>query len=108
MFYAACRVQRKWARRKLGLILILYKVLGSLVDLYKYRSSKSSKIPRHHHSPPSSLILPSFNQIKMKFLVLAAALTVSAMAMPEPVSGGNTLNARDKVKLNQYKSMDDW
>jgi hypothetical protein len=44
----------------------------------------------------------------MKFLVLAAALTVSAMAMPEPVSGGNSLNARDKVKLNQYKSMDDW
>jgi hypothetical protein len=44
----------------------------------------------------------------MKSLMLAATLAIPALAMPGPVSGGLTLNTRDNVKLNQYKSMDDW
>jgi hypothetical protein len=44
----------------------------------------------------------------MKFLAVAAALAIPALAMPEPVSGGSALGARDNVKLNQYRSMDDW
>ncbi|KAF2128746.1 hypothetical protein P153DRAFT_357271 [Dothidotthia symphoricarpi CBS 119687] len=43
----------------------------------------------------------------MKFLALAAAFTIPALAMPEPVSGGLSLATRDAVKLNQYRTMDD-
>ncbi|KAF2020564.1 hypothetical protein BU24DRAFT_416234 [Aaosphaeria arxii CBS 175.79] len=43
----------------------------------------------------------------MRFFVLAAGLAIPALAMPEPVSGGLSLGARDTVKLNQYRSMDD-
>lgn len=44
----------------------------------------------------------------MKFLLIAAACALPALALPEPVSGGDTLEARDKVKLNQYRTLDDW
>ena len=44
----------------------------------------------------------------MKFLLFAAALAVPALALPEPVSGGSFLEARDGVKLNQYKTLEDW
>lgn len=44
----------------------------------------------------------------MKFFLFAAALAAPALAMPEPVSEGASLVARDKVKLNQYRTMDDW
>lgn len=37
----------------------------------------------------------------MKFLLLTAALTVSVFALPE-------LMSRDNVKLNQYRTLDDW
>ncbi|KAH8726759.1 hypothetical protein GQ44DRAFT_771124 [Phaeosphaeriaceae sp. PMI808] len=43
----------------------------------------------------------------MQFFLLAAAIAIPALAMPEPVSGGASLNARDGVKLNQYATMDD-
>lgn len=44
----------------------------------------------------------------MKFLLIAAACALPALALPEPVSGGVTLAARDNVKLNQYRTLDDW
>lgn len=44
----------------------------------------------------------------MKFLLLAATFTISAFALPEHVSGGTSLLARDNVKLNQYRTLDDW
>ena len=44
----------------------------------------------------------------MQFLLLAAACALPALALPEPASGGVTLAARDNVKLNQYRTMDDW
>ncbi|KAK7183170.1 hypothetical protein PSPO01_10717 [Paraphaeosphaeria sporulosa] len=43
----------------------------------------------------------------MKFLALAAALAIPALALPEPVSGGLSLQSRDNVKLNQYRNIDD-
>ncbi|KAH8760999.1 hypothetical protein F5883DRAFT_524306 [Diaporthe sp. PMI_573] len=43
----------------------------------------------------------------MKFILLAAAFTASAFALPEPVSRDTTLLARDNVKLNQYRTLDD-
>jgi hypothetical protein len=44
----------------------------------------------------------------MKFILLAAAFAASAFALPEPVSRDTTLLARDNVKLNQYRTLDDW
>ncbi|OAQ64304.1 hypothetical protein VFPPC_13873 [Pochonia chlamydosporia 170] len=41
----------------------------------------------------------------MKFFLLVAAVAVPALAMPE--AEGVSLNPRDKVKLNQYRTLDD-
>ena len=46
--------------------------------------------------------------LNMKFLLLVGVCALPALALPEPVSGGVTLAARDNVKLNQYRTMDDW
>lgn len=44
----------------------------------------------------------------MKFILLAATFAASALALPEHVSGATTLLGRDNVKLNQYRTLDDW
>ncbi|KAH9896169.1 hypothetical protein F4778DRAFT_783449 [Xylariomycetidae sp. FL2044] len=43
----------------------------------------------------------------MKFLALAVVLAIPAVAAPEPAANGISLAARDKVKLNQYRTMED-
>lgn len=37
----------------------------------------------------------------MKFILLAAAFAASSLALPDFL-------ARDNVKLNQYRTLDDW
>lgn len=66
------------------------------------------KSTHHYHSSPFnhtlsvSLSKPgSPNHSKMKFTLLTAAFMVSAFALPD-------LLARDNVKLNQYRTLDDW
>lgn len=44
----------------------------------------------------------------MKSFLFAVALAIPALAMPEPVAAGVSLEARDRVKLNQYATMEDW
>ncbi|KAI1861641.1 hypothetical protein JX265_009608 [Neoarthrinium moseri] len=45
----------------------------------------------------------------MKFFIIAAALNLPcALALPSDSGDGHSLLARDKPKLNQYRTMDDW
>ncbi|KZM21354.1 uncharacterized protein EKO05_0008896 [Ascochyta rabiei] len=43
----------------------------------------------------------------MKFLIVAAALAIPALAMPQPASEGSALGVRDNVKFNQYRNFED-
>ncbi|ETS74341.1 hypothetical protein PFICI_14207 [Pestalotiopsis fici W106-1] len=44
----------------------------------------------------------------MKFSIVALALSVSSvMALPSEAASGHSLLARDRVKLNQYRTLDD-
>lgn len=43
----------------------------------------------------------------MKFILVAAATSLS-FAMASPTQNGGNLFARDKPKLNQYRTLDDW
>jgi hypothetical protein len=88
-------------------------VPNCLTDIYKGRTGAAQILQIHNIiflpiTPSSPQLLNLQTKAKMKFLALAAALAIPALAMPEPVSGGSSLDARDNVKLNQYRSMDDW
>lgn len=70
--------------------------------------SFQSKSTSHRHSSPLDHIFSvliskpgSPSHSKMKFTLLTAAFVVSAFALPD-------LLPRDNVKLNQYRTLDDW
>lgn len=45
----------------------------------------------------------------MKFILIATAMSLSlAAASPTESPSGRNLFARDKPKLNQYRTLDDW
>ena len=90
---------------------LLYKV--HLRQLCKWPHLNSSQriiiTPQHSIIDTVSLSNTHSHHFKMKFLLLITAVfTGSAFALPEPVSGDATLLGRDNVKLNQYRTLDDW
>lgn len=85
--------------RSLDLLYIedIYVIFGNgLNSTHQYRS------PTLDHKLRTSPWNPnSHNHFKMKFALLAAAFAASSLALPD-------LLARDNVKLNQYRTLDDW
>lgn len=83
--------------------------------IYKEHSSITFKDPNITYSSLVRFLSQSLycdysthisKHIKMKLFLLVAAIAVPTLAMPE--AEGVSLNPRDKVKLNQYRTLDDW